>query len=42
MLCATDGRSSRQQSWHAKPEEANGMCIEQTTTEGEPHSQAEF
>lgn len=30
MLCAVNGQSSAQQSWHAKAEEANAVCVDQT------------
>lgn len=30
MLCAVNGQSSAQRSWHAKAEEANAVCVDQT------------
>lgn len=30
MLCAVNDQSSAQRSWHAKAEEANAVCVDQT------------
>lgn len=30
MLCAVNGQSSAQRSWHTKAEKANAVCVDQT------------